>query len=527
MQLEEHPEVKRLREAYQLAMSMGDAGLADRIRMKVSNQLPKWDKQAQAQSNASADLGPIIGPMMVGAGKKITDWGGGLTKGFDWLTGDESGMAEQDVLRQRREEEFAPLREISPVATSVGEALPSMAIPGGNLAKGFIGTGLINAGISGADEYVASGGQVGDALQSAAFGGAGAMGGKLLSSALIGRPRAPNVGIDQGVHAEKVASAKRLGMELTPAQRRGSSHLQQIEAGMARDPFMSGPFLEVEARNQDVANGIARRAIGLEGTDRIDDYTLDLRHKELGDKFNELVGKGKGFVPLTDDFINKLDEVDAGYQRGLLRDPKLSKLIDNMLEIADGKYISVEAYQQYASDLAKLARRTDDGGMQRALYDLRDGLDYEFEKEFGRLPELKEYRDQWRNLKDIERSKALDSGNFRPSMFYQYARRKSGYVKPKSELDELAINANYFKNPVPNSGTPTGAALQSAINNPMTLPARIMSPIMSKAYLNTGGHFGVTGALGLNTPYPLPELSQILGVSGGREFGDEYGRGKF
>ena len=518
----------KFRRAYQLAVAIGDEDTANKIRTRVAGILPQWDKQRSAQEAASADFGPVMGPMLVGAGKKLTDWGGGAKKGFDWITGDKSGMAEQDLLRQQREAEFAPLRAESPIASSVGEMLPSMALPGGT-AKG-LATRAIQAGaVSGVDEFAASGGSVGDAAQAAAFGVAGNEAGRLASRLTMGGSVGPDAArANSPVHKDQVARADEIGWKLTPANRRDLPRLHQIEAGLARDPFTSGPFLDMEVANQAIANRTARKAIGLEGADKIDDYTLDLRHKELGAQFNELVGKGKGFVPLTDDFINKLDEVDAAYQRGLLRDPKLSSLIENFRNIANDQYISVDAYQQYASDLAKLARRSDDGGMQRALYELRDGLDYEFEKEFGRMPELREVRDQWKNLKDIERSKALSSGDFRPTVFYNYARNRSGRVAPGRDLNDISQMAHYFKNPVPNSGTPTGQAVQAMVDaSPVSRMIRMAGRPLSDAYLGTGGRMEIPSALGVNIPHPLPEISEMVGGRVGREGAEPWFDGRF
>lgn len=495
--------IQRLREIYQLAEANGDQRAMDRARTGLYDILRKQEIRknigpgeavAAGVANKAASL--VEGGVMA-LGKAGAAASGEPSPSVEW--------AEEE--RQKRQEAVAPLAEARPFAYGAGEIMPSMAIPGG-AAPGFFKRAAGAAAAAGGERFVESGGDVDEALIAGGLGAAGNELGRLMSRAVVGRPTPQSARTP--AHKAELERAERLGYEFTPATTVGDPHLEQVEAALGRDPLTSGPFIEIGQKNQNKANEIARRSVGLEGADKLTDDVLDERHATLGASFEKIVGGDKSF-PITDDYYTGLEAVRDSVQEGLTSAPKkVKRVIDKLEERGKNQFMTVKEYQQLASDLAGLARSSKDPALTRALYKARDALDYEFEKEFGNLPGLREARQHWRALKDMERAKAISGGDFRPAVFYNYLRRGGKSVKPGPEINELAMAGHYGRNSVANSGTPTGASLQSVLS-PSGITRAVLGNTVSRGYLKTN-----QPGSGPMAFYPLPEVSEMLLSRGGR-----------
>jgi hypothetical protein len=504
--MNDEEKINRLREMHQLAEAAGDTEVQERIR----NALYKLVRNKQVREETSPGKA-----FLVGAANKVISVAEGAGMLYDrfGLGGPDSRVG--DVARENRaarEERMEPLREARPFSYGAGNIAPSLAIPGGGATR--IAPRLAGAAAAaGGEEYVESGG---DPTRAAVAAGAGVLGNevaRLGGRLAFGPPSNPNT--LTSAHREQLNKAKELGYRHTPATIAQDPRLHQFEAAASRDPFMSGPFIEkVDQPNQEVANRMAREAIGLEGSDKITDDILQERHATLGSEFERVVGKNQSF-PITDSYYQALDQIEGKLSEGVRLDSSsASTALDRLRAKGEQQYMTVADYQQTVSDLASLARSTTDPATERVLYAARDALDYEFDKTFGDLPGLVEARAKWRNLRDMERSKAISSGDFRPTVFYNYRRRGGKHVKPGTPLNDLAITANYGRNPVPNSGTPTGQAVQT-VAGPLGVARLLAGPMVSGGYLAQG-----------NAPmahYPLPNISDILMPKMGREAAAEAG----
>lgn len=516
--LAQDPEILRLREAYQLAMSSGDTAGAEAVRQQLINDLPAIEQRAQLR----AEYGPTKAAM-VAAGSRFAELGEGARMLAAKALDREHILPHIEAQRAERERLMDPLSEARPGATALGESLPGAVLPGG-AGKTLISRGLGAGAATGGEEAVATGGNVPAALTSAAFGVAGNEGGRILQRGIFGRP-ATSMEYekartnDPAVQNRQVEEADRLGWKLTPGARKNDPVRLQTEASFARSPFMSQPFLELAGENQDTANKYAREAIGLSGSEKIDDIVLQERHDTLGKEFERLVGKDAHF-PLENSFYDALNTIEQAASRGITRDPELANRIGRLREKAQDQFISVKDYQQTASDLARLGRNTDDPAMERAMLALRDALDFEFEKGFpGQRGDLGKVRSQWRNLRDIEQSRSLDGGDFRPTVFYNYLRGRYGRVAPGSDLNDIAITAKNFRERIPNSGTPTGLAMPDFLNaSPWSRAAMAGGNTISNAYMATGGGLGLgSQTYGLPRRAMLPSVTDLLIPRYGRE----------
>lgn len=518
--LNNDPEALRMREAYQLAMAKGDVAEALAIRQALAERIPGIAARAQTRE----EFGPAR-TAAIGAVDRIQR----MQEGAQTLMGNPELAQEQARYRQQM---TGPVQEARPGAFGVGEMAPDMIVPGGG-GKRLLTRALGAGAAAGGTEYLATGGDLQGASMSALGGAIGNEAGRLAQRAVFG---APVRGVDRidvagapsrDERGAMLSTARSMGIETTPAGRTGDVNRAQIEAGLSRDPFTSKPFVEMDERNQRRYNNIARRSIGLDGTDLITDEVLENRHNVLGAEFERIVGGSNTFVP-SNDIWATLDDIETQAGKGFTAKSQAWKLLNKLRKKVGerGKYrlpITVSDYQQMSSDLARMARGTQDPNLERSLYAMRDALDYEFEKAFPSEGELGRVREQWRNLKNIEKSRALSSGNFRPQVMYNYLRGRHGRVIPGDELNNAAIVGHTLRSPIPNSGTPTGMAMQSYANaGPITRAIMMGGNAISDAYLATGGN--LVGGM-LPNVRPLPEITDILMPRVGREYGEEVSGG--
>ncbi len=523
--LMDDPKIARLRELYQAAKSNNDAAAMQKIETGLASILPQ--RKEVAAFKEQQPLGEYAGGIYHGAKSKVQDW----FEGARMIGADIAGEPEwRKTVEKEREARYASpeykmAKEELPLFWA-GEILPQLAIPGGGgkyLLQRIAGAALG----SGAEDYVSTGGDVGSAAGAAALGALGNEAGVGAQRFLFGRrsevplQQSPGQG---ATHKQQVERAENMGFELTPAQRTDRPVLKMREAGMISDPWFAEPLLDISARNQDQVNRTVRDQLGLPGFDKIDDYTLDEAHTKFGSEFERLVGS-ESPLPIGPDFLTSLKGVEDAYNAGLLQGPGVTGIADNLRKIVADGSLTVHNYQKMSSNLARLARGTkDDPEYSDALYQIRDALDDQFDKSFGDKAELQALRGQYKTLRDIERSKALDQGNFSPQKYYNYVRGQKGRVDPGTPLNDLAINRSYFRDQLGNSGTATRQSMQAMVDAGI-LPriTRALGGGITDMYLKTGGGLSLASRLPPKAQYNLSKMTDILVPRLGRELGAEQG----
>ncbi len=454
---------------------------------------------------AAKDTDPFEAAM-VAAGSQFANLG----EGARMIAGDMFGKPEwrqgAEAERTERKRIMAPLEQESPIATGIGAALPTAALPGG-AGRTLIGRALGSGLLAGGEAAVESGGDINNDVMMQTIGGVvgnevGARAGNWLFgtnrgekgpgplSRMLGGdnpapPLAPSV-VESPEHKAMVERAMKHGIALTPAQKFHSSQMAQFEASLARSPFFSSPMLKMVDDNVARGNIVAREAMGVGGTGPITDDVIDHARTVVGKEMSDILGSKAAF-PLTTDYFDKIDEVSNIYGKGVTRGKKIDKILTNMRDIGKNQFITIDEYQTSASDLAELARQNKNPEAKRALYGLRSALDFEFEKAYGELPELRDAREKWRHIRGIELSGAAAGGEFNPSKYYTYLKNQgAGRVRGDSDIAELSRADRYFKSgAIPNSGTPTGQAVTDFANaGPVGKGLRMMGSGMTNAYLN-------------------------------------------
>jgi len=118
--------------------------LADAILALQSQQQAAGPKQAEAPFED-----PGFGKtLLISAGRTFDRIGKGAQQMYYSATGDQKALADLKARADGDDAAYAPLRKARPVATGIGEALPSLALPGGG-AKTLVGN-VLRMGAAGA-----------------------------------------------------------------------------------------------------------------------------------------------------------------------------------------------------------------------------------------------------------------------------------------------------------------------------------------------------------------------------------------
>lgn len=505
----------------------------------VATPGPGQTPAPSAADNMASEYGPVDAAM-IAAGSEFNNIleGGKMIAGDLFNKPDWRSQAEAD--REERKRLMAPLEAASPISTAIGSMLPTVAIPGGagsTILGRAVGSGLSSFG----EAAIKSGGDINSDVAMSTVGGVlgnevGARAGRyifgsnigergpgLISRALGGNNPAPRDLVPVAVspeHQNMVDMAFRQGISLTPSQKLHSPQLAQVEASLGRSPFFSGPILNVAEQNTATANTIAREAMGVGGHGPITDDVFDQAHEVVGNEISGILGNKAAF-PISSDYFNMVDNVANNLGRGITRGRKMERFTENMRDIGMRQYVTVGEYQTIASDLAELARQNKNPEAKRAFYGLRNALDFEFERAYGQLPELRDARNRWRHIKGLELSGAVNGGEFNPSKYYTYLKNQgSGRVTGNSDIAELAKADRYFKaGAVPNSGTPTAQAVTDFANAGLFgKAARMAGGSLTDTYMKYP--LAIMGPGATNwAPHAVTSAADVLAPRLGREIG--------
>lgn len=124
----------------------------------------------QPRKLAKEDTPGLGSTLMIGAGKTFDSILDGITQMYLGARGEESALRGLKENVGEKSRLYQPLKEARPFATGVGEALPSMVLPGGGAATLLGNAGRMAA--AGAAPELLQYGSLGDRAQRAAIGGA-------------------------------------------------------------------------------------------------------------------------------------------------------------------------------------------------------------------------------------------------------------------------------------------------------------------------------------------------------------------
>lgn len=392
----------------------------------------------------------------------------------------------------------------------VAGALPTVLA--GPAAATYAGSAAIGAGLGALQPTDKEGERANNMIMGGVGGVAGQAIGRGIGKLLKPIPRA----IDNSVGVD---AAQRIGMQLTPGQRTGSTGLQQVEAVLSRTPGSAGMFDRIKDLNQVKLNAAAANSIG-ENADTLGEDVIAKASQRISQQFNELSAKSK--VSLGDDFANLVGKLQSNNDKlGPFRNPQVDGLIEKSTRLAQMKDIPGDVYQVIRSELTSAADdayRSGNSAAGKAMKDIRNALDDAAKKGLSEADQKlwDATRSQYAHLKTLVKGNTIEAGNVKPNLINNALAKfnpqmyKSGQIN--SPLNDIGLVSQNFKQAVPNSGTPERTAMQNMMfGNPITgIPSMALANLYARAYLsNPGQSYMTKGMVDLS-----PQVQELLAKSG-------------
>jgi hypothetical protein len=337
----------------------------------------------------------------------------------------------------------------NPLASAGGASLPALAAAGA-----AIGATEANPNDQGLSDRARSAaiGAVAAPVAGAVLGQAGKAVARGVNRVL--RPVQSQLEPEAARLAQTLASE---GVELSNAQRTGSSALRGIENAFAELPFTSATE---NASRAEQARQFTRAALSRAGieADAATPDVLKAGKQALGEGYQKITANRE--IPVDDVLLNALADVEEQGSRYL--GPDIGKPIRAFIDdVIKNPAIDGAQYQQIRSTLGKQMKGQNPYA-NSLLKDIRNALDDAAKRSLG-----EEETAAWRALdnryaayKTIERAMgssgnaALD-GSISPAALLQASRAgNSGYATGAGPLNDLArAGTRFLRDPVGNSGT--------------------------------------------------------------------------
>jgi hypothetical protein len=506
----------------------------------------------------------VGGSIMIGAGRTVDRVGKGMQQLWHGATGNDA--AQTDLKRQADEDDvqYAKLQGQHPIATAVGESLPSMAIPGG-VAKTALGTAGRMAAISAVPSLLEHGSAEERAKRGAisATGGvvggvvvpkvAGALwqGGKNVLSSLVGNVTPEAV--------ELAAKAEAAGIKVNAAQLGDSKFLKTLASALEQMPFTGA------AQQASKQRGSFTRAVSKtfgEDADKITPEVYAAARTRLGQSFDDLAMRNtlnldKKVMGRLD---NTLEEARQFGDDGTIRavENLYNRIIKQSNASADmtggkaGANTIMEIPGAAYSSMDKAMGEIIKNGGEKANFvkqmqlALREGMDQSISG--ADKAAWDQTRSQYKNLKAVRDVVARDGadGNIPPGMLMSALNRNEAgkeamAMGTRGELGDLGrVGRQFVRDTVPNSGTAQRAMAMGLIGgggyafgaDPMQIAGmlaggatagRVITKMLSNP--NTVAALGQKG-ISMSELVKLPpnEIARILGGIAGMTTAENFGK---
>ncbi len=412
----------------------------------------------------------IMGSMVIGAGRTFDRVGKGMQQLYYGATGNDAASAD---LKQRAAEDdrlYKPLQEQHPIATAVGESVPSMAVPVGGASATVLGAAgklAASSAIPAALEY----GSAEERMKNAAGAATGAVVGGVVAPKVAG---AAWQGVKNGVRGlagnitpealALAAKAKTLGIEVNAAQLGDSKFLKTLASSVEQMPFTGGS--QANARQRAEFTRAVSKTFGANDTKITPDVYLANRDR-LGKNFDALAAQNTLQLdrPLTVRLQNTLDEATQMADEGTAK--SIKAVIDRLtgqsraVNNTGGLEVPGQAYSSMDSMLSKQIK----AGGEKSVYlkevqeALRDAMDRSISPADKKLWD--ETRGQYRNLKAVRDivAKGAGDGDVPPMQLLNALNNseagKEAMAKgSRGNIGDLGrIGRQFVRDAVPNSGT--------------------------------------------------------------------------
>lgn len=472
-----------------------------------------------AQPSGAEMLAKETGPweaLMVGAGKKTEDILSGLTQGYLKLRGEDKALSGLQQNVQAGLDVYAPLRRERPITTGLGEALPSMAVPGAGASYG-------GAALAGALPELLSYGTAAERAKRGAFGAGGAMAGRALAGLLTTALKPAGAGIN--ADKEAMAAAERIGFKPLAGQATQNPALLNVENYFARRGGSGGTMQSIAQAQKEALNAAAAKSMGQEGTD-LSGPLLSAAQDKIGGEFQRL--QAITAPSLGDDFVNALGKIEAdNAAKGAFRNPQIDKVIQKGLDLAAQGNLSGQAYKEIRSELTAQAGSafTKEGNapLGQALKTVRDALDTAAKTSLSEADQKAwdVARNQWANWKILTKGNVAEAGDVSAARVAQALRARGPSFRLgdiQGPLADVARIGEGFKGPLnPNSGALLAAGPMSWLSAPVNYVAvqTYTAPVIQKWLREGIVDIGTNGELivkATGVPLGIATSKNLLGI---------------
>lgn len=442
-------------------------------------------RQRNASAVSPADGIGALEAGLISAGRTTDKVIQGVRQLYNKAIGDEETLSRMAADEAEKDRLFKPLQEARPIATSVGAALPALAIPaGGATAAAFVGRSALAGAAPGALSY----GSLEDRLKAAAVGGAGgAVGGGLgLGTARLLKPAGQAA---SGLSDDAIGAAERLGMKLTAGQKTQNPAMLNFENYLAKSPGSSGAMQRVSEANQTALNRAALKAMGQSG-DELSEGAFSAAKSAIGSEFDRL--QQVTSPTLGNDFLAALSKIDAdNIARGPFKSAEIDSLIDKGLDLAAQGKLSGKAYKEIRTSLTNEASKAftrGDAATGQAIKTVRKSLDDAAKASLSKADQeaWDTTRAQWMAYKQLTRSNVSEGGSVSAPRLAAGLRRGGDNFRtgkmggPLADIGRVGEAIKGVQNP--NSGQ---LAQQMFYGNPLTgVPMMAANKAAELAYMN-------------------------------------------
>lgn len=426
---------------------MNDADVTAAI--KKITQPPSFAQQPSLSKNSLADETGPLQAALIGAGRTFDHIGKGMQQLYYGATNQQD---KQDELKRRVANEdalYKPLSDAHPIATALGESLPSMAVPASAGVKGM----MLAATVPGLLEY----GTASERATKGAFGAGGSAVGNLAGNTAA-RLIKPFSKVDDPVRDSLLSTFKNNNIPLSAAQETGNNTLRWIDSALDNLPWVADKQLAAKQAQRSEFNRAVSKTFGSDETNLTPDI-LNLAKERLGQGFSDLSSRNR--LNFTNNELNKVAQIQFDAQRYGTADHQriVGNYIDDILnKVEPDGTISGDAYRKFDSALGRKIKSTNDGDLRHLLGDTRDIFRTAMDNSIGSADQQawRDLRRQYANLQTVaDTVKGSPTGEISPAGLLQRVNNQSKSAKftGGGELGNLARAGKEILTPLPDSGT--------------------------------------------------------------------------
>jgi len=290
-----------------------------------------------------------------------------------------------------------------------------------------------------------------------------------------------------------LSRGKEMGFRSTPGQETGSRSLQQMEARMESNPFMSGPFNTIKENNQRILNRSTAQAIGVDA-DELSNPVLAQAQRQISDVYRQVANPQVKQLdgPTIQTGIDILDNAFEGLTTQPLKSNTFVRQLQDLAAKGEASGTQLQALSSKIGKRAKNEMTTAMGDRElgSALFQMKEIVDDALSQGLSAEQQaaFQAARANYRNLMTIRSTQGVvnpSSGNVSGLNLASALTRKDsrGFVLGSNQtpMYEAARFAQAFRPIVGDSGTATRSMEISPLSMMLSAPTNIAA----RAYTST------------------------------------------